>query len=713
MPAAPPAMIFQYTSIHREDGQQVRYASVAVTMVFTLLALAACGSQAPTPVPTSTAAPSPTPPPSPTPTEEPTAPLPTLAPTVKPTALPTPTTTLTPTPTPAAIPTATPTATPAPTLSPTATPTPTAAPPEQCDLGLAAREVVVTEGQKAQAGLEKWADSIFGVLKQGTDYVFFGSRSGPPATIAKTVGTLGNPIARSVQTGIAIQNMKNAYDYAAGGPVYRDPATGNILMFYHAEKWPGGDPKQFWSLYGMAKSTDGGDTWYDLGEIVTPEVPYSDEVPPGTAPHARSVPLPAAPFIIIGDYFYVYAKDRPSYEEPIIFLTVARARVKDVVAAANERNTVVPWFKYYKGDWNEPGLAGRASALVADNAPMRQLDVAYNDYLGKYVAAVSAASGPDRDTVYFMESPDGLTWSNRRVIDEGPFGKNYPTIVGTGDDPKVIGRQFYVYYPVGSPKESENFLVRRLVSCEPGIRAHTALSVELNGSRGAVGTLKESSRAPVAGATVDLLITAIDGPGVFTVYLLSGTVPVGATQAYANLNFLRQTGGTGPVDVALYDVRYLESGDANQRVENGDFSQGLQGWSGRGGDVQLQPSDRGAVNMLYITAAPAESGFRRSTSFPVNPGEAFTATFAARVSASSADAGFFGINFQDASGGLVSREIVVFQPAEVKGTVETNEQGEFRFSLDDLGASSLALEARYDGDNIHWSSYLGKTLAIE
>ena len=232
---------------------------------------------------------------------------------------------------------------------------------------------------------------------------------------------------------------------------------------------------------------------FSLGEIVTPEVPFSDQVPPGTAPHARGVGLPAAPFIIIGDYFYVYAKDRPSYEQPLIFLTVARARVQDVVAAANERNTVVPWFKYNNGDWQEPGLGGQASPLEADNAPMRQLDIAYNDYLGKYVAAVTAASGPDRDTVYLMESPDGLTWSNRRVIDEGPFGKNYPTIIGTGDDPKVIGRQFYVYYPVRSHQESENFLVRRLVSCEPGIRAHSVLSVQLGGSQSLVGTLKPES----------------------------------------------------------------------------------------------------------------------------------------------------------------------------------------------------------------------------
>ena len=239
------------------------------------------------------------------------------------------------------------------------------------------------------------------------------------------------------------------------------------------------------------------------------------------------------------------------------------------------------------------------------------------------------------------------------------------------------------------------------------------LSVELDGPPRVVGRLKETSGAPVAGATVNLSVTAMDGPGIFTVYTLSRTVPIDATQAHANLNFLRQTGGKGAVDVAVYDVRYLESGDTTQRVPNSDFSQGLQGWSGLGGDVQIRPSDRGAGNMLHITAASGESGLRASARFHVTPGETFIATFAARVSASSVDAGFFGINFQNASGGVVSREIVVFKPAEASGTVKIDEQGAFRFSFDDLGSSRLALEARYDGDNTHWSSYLRKTLSIQ
>lgn len=116
--------------------------------------------------------------------------------------------------------------------------------------------------------------------------------------------------------------------------------------------------------------------------------------------------------------------------------------------------------------------------------------------------------------------------------------------------------------------------------------------------------------------------------------------------------------------------------------------------------------------MLQITMAAHESGFRSSGRFHVTPGVAFTATFAARVSVSSADVGLFGINFQTASGGLVSRAVTVFKPAGVRGTVKTDEQGEFRFSFDDLHSSRLVLEARYDGDSRRWSSYLCRTLAI-
>src|SRR5262245_41645615 len=45
----------------------------------------------------------------------------------------------------------------------------------------------------------------------------------------------------------------------------------------------------------------------------------------------------------------------------------SRARVADVVAAANDSSTVVAWTKYYNGDWTEPGLGGRSNYLEEGN----------------------------------------------------------------------------------------------------------------------------------------------------------------------------------------------------------------------------------------------------------------------------------------------------------------------------------------------------------
>ena len=44
-------------------------------------------------------------------------------------------------------------------------------------------------------------------------------------------------------------------------------------MIYHAERWI--DPNAwlpFYSELGLARSMDGGDTWTDLGPIITPHV---------------------------------------------------------------------------------------------------------------------------------------------------------------------------------------------------------------------------------------------------------------------------------------------------------------------------------------------------------------------------------------------------------------------------------------------------------
>jgi hypothetical protein len=364
--------------------------------------------------------------------------------------------------TPAAISTPSPfTSTPIlPTAVPMTTTLPTFTPPPQKDCkALGDREVVVSKSDRDRLNLKWWPDGVMGVLSNNTGYIFFAANGGK---IAQTAGTLDNPISGISQPILVIKNMKNEYQYSAGGPIYRDFTTGNLLMFYHAEKWPNGtEYKRFYSLLGMAKSTDGGNTWNDLGEIVTPEIRFGENYLP--------VEVEGAPFIVKGDYFYVYFSDYLASGRHNN-LAVARAKVQDVVKAASESNGVVPWFKFYEGTWSEPGLGGRSSALENGNPEIRWFDVSLNEYLGKYLMAVSARNLNNNNiNLYLVESTDGLVWDNRKPIAGEPGESFYTTIVSTGSESRISGQQFYIYYTFSGIGEFDRWkdavLARRLITC--------------------------------------------------------------------------------------------------------------------------------------------------------------------------------------------------------------------------------------------------------
>jgi hypothetical protein len=69
------------------------------------------------------------------------------------------------------------------------------------------------------------------------------------------------------------------------------------------------------------------------------------------------------------------------------------------------------------------------------------LDIHYNSYLKHYVMIIS------NDTTFaYAESVDGLKWT--LPIPFGVYGPiaAYPTAVGFGDDPHVLGKSFYVFF---------------------------------------------------------------------------------------------------------------------------------------------------------------------------------------------------------------------------------------------------------------------------
>lgn len=309
-----------------------------------------------------------------------------------------------------------------------------------------------------------WPDGTMGIIKSGASYRFFAASAGYPKQVR---GTLSDPQADGV-VDLQIQNLKIPYDYAAGGPIYQDPVDGLLLMIYHAERWiDPGSYLPFYSELGMAQSSDNGMTWTDLGPIVSPQADFLSAY---FQSDRQTFDLGGGGYAIIGDYFYVYFRDllQEGFDYREVNFSVARARVRDVLAAARERNTTVLWTKYYDGVWAEPGLGGRSSSLLAGNGELLWGDVSYNAYLKSYITIAAGSPWPATD-LYWAESKDGLQWTHYCRIVSDVMHKFYVTTVGLEDNFRETGQAFYIYYvrsrlyAQGGNRNQDAALVRRRI----------------------------------------------------------------------------------------------------------------------------------------------------------------------------------------------------------------------------------------------------------
>jgi len=327
----------------------------------------------------------------------------------------------------------------------------------QCSLVLGEMETVLEREQLNSAGLYYWPDTVMGVLRDGDTYTFLAANS---KDIGLTTGTMNNPLAGLTTPKIALQQTKQYFDYTSGGPVYRD-ASGMLLMVYHAEIWQPGIPDGFVSSLGMAKSDDGGQTWQDLGLIIAPNLP--DYL-------THTIDLASGPMVVKDDYLYIYFRDALKADNGglDINMAVARAKIADVISAAQAGNAAT-WAKYYRNAWEEPGLGGKSSPLEIGNPASSVFDVKYSDYLGRYVG-VGTIDDDGNMNLYYTESQDGLFWSPRRMVDESAGEEVYPSLVGLGANPQVLGSEFYVYFVKTEEWFSEKrweqaSLVRIKISC--------------------------------------------------------------------------------------------------------------------------------------------------------------------------------------------------------------------------------------------------------
>lgn len=286
------------------------------------------------------------------------------------------------------------------------------------------------------------------------------------------MGTLDDPVGSGAPQDISISpNSDSAvnpnypsYGYMGGGPVYQVPAgmtgAGNLLVTYHAEL----PDDALYAALGLAASSDNGQHWTDLGEIIRLNQAYEVgldgwEIGDG--------PLVLSPD---GKYFYLYFPDWMAngtlHATTTTNVSVARAPVASVLEAAfgSTHPHTVPFEKFYKGNWHlQPGLGGASTDLSPASAYRGYIDIHYNSALQRYVMIIS-----DDTQFAYAESVDALSWTTPTLL--GTFGPiaAYPTAVGFGSDPHILGNTFYVYFthlPADGAGWTQGSLRRLTLSC--------------------------------------------------------------------------------------------------------------------------------------------------------------------------------------------------------------------------------------------------------
>ena len=241
--------------------------------------------------------------------------------------------------------------------------------------------------------------------------------------------------------------LYNVYEVSPGGP---------LLGFIHRENGLG-PPFEI----GMGYSTDGGDNWTYLGDILKPQC---DQQNPG-----------GVPYLVVGSYFYVYFNEWPLPCGTQKRMGVVRALVADVVAAA-ANGQVVPWKKHSNGAWTEDGFTGVASNIIADEASDEaydfHADAAYSTALGKYIITLDHYT---LGQLLLYTSLDGVTWSERTVVDQAPdptYTQPYSSIVGlsggVANDMHIVDSDFYIIYPRKNQRVDYNYdeLYRRRITID-------------------------------------------------------------------------------------------------------------------------------------------------------------------------------------------------------------------------------------------------------
>jgi hypothetical protein len=301
--------------------------------------------------------------------------------------------------------------------------------------------------------LDFYTDSSMGVIRNSdATYKFIGSNGGATHCTTITSGDLNNPASTINANQLSIGNTPTQYGYVSAGPVYKDPSDANTMIsILHLEKhYTINSVHYFDASLGLAITRNAGTSWTWCGEIIDHDLAYDTT-------RAASVDIGAGSFLIqnVGgvDYFYVYSVDAPQSNQDLRELSVARAPVSDVIAAAKNYQ-VTNWYKYYNGSFTQPGLGGSYTNIFNNQEQMNFMTVTYNSTINKYLMAYTSTrqwgsnNYSDINLIVANSPTDFNNNANNYYIDCSSKYTQYPTMVGLGNsDPQTASQKsFYIYY---------------------------------------------------------------------------------------------------------------------------------------------------------------------------------------------------------------------------------------------------------------------------
>jgi lysophospholipase L1-like esterase len=297
---------------------------------------------------------------------------------------------------------------PAPTRKTTAPQSSTAAPTDHVVAKLGTRQVILASGQY---GLKYFPDECL---------AFIQTKPQLRVLMAATVSTwllegrdMNSLVPRKqVLTPGKPGSFDNGYTGVCG--VAREPHSGDLLAFYHAEDHegmppiPGGIPG-FYCSVGLAVSHDDGASFHKRGPVIIGAQTKNVKGRPDQGAGDLCVVADAE-----GRYLYLYYTDHSRVDKRGVQICMARCALGDA-------GKVDQWKKFYRGAFDQPGLHGKETPVVSAAAMHADAifpQVTFVREMRRYVmvfnVVVPTEYGPgvkpSRSGIYLATSLDGIHW---------------------------------------------------------------------------------------------------------------------------------------------------------------------------------------------------------------------------------------------------------------------------------------------------------------